>query len=403
MPFWIKLIGQPRHNLFHLRTNLRYGCAILRHYLDIENGDYFRALGRYNGSLGQSEYPRRGAGRVEGPLEVRRADRMIGALLERRPRARQLDLRLHAAGARRDRARAPARLHRAGAPGLDVRRHARAPAGRLDQLRALARLRAHLPARRPRARRHGADRAQPRAPRGERRARRAGVRRRGGAVPPVPRRPRGAFDRPAILVRHVASGAQMVVDVPGGGAAEAVLAVPAARRGWLPLGRVMLETRFPLGLFRAWSYVEPDARCLVYPRPERSRAAAATARRPKPAACARPRPATTTSPACAATSPPIRRATWPGRRWRAATGACSPSSSPARRPPSCGSTGACCPPASASSGACRGSPAGCSPPSARGAHYGLRLPGVEIAPGARRRAPHRLPAGARAVPAGDDA
>ena len=46
--------------------------------------------------------------------------------------------------------------------------------------------------------------------------------------------------------------------------------MPAPRRGWLPLGRVMLETRFPLGLFRAWSYVEPDARCLVYPRPERS-------------------------------------------------------------------------------------------------------------------------------------
>jgi uncharacterized protein (DUF58 family) len=80
---------------------------------------------------------------------------------------------------------------------------------------------------------------------------------------------RAAHDRPAILVRHVASGAQMVVDVPAAGAAEVVLAVPAPRRGWLPLGRVMLETRFPLGLFRAWSYVEPDARCLVYPRPER--------------------------------------------------------------------------------------------------------------------------------------
>jgi soluble lytic murein transglycosylase-like protein len=57
MPFWIKLIGHPRDNLFHLRTNLRYGCVILRHYLDIEKGDYFRALGRYNGSLGRAEYP----------------------------------------------------------------------------------------------------------------------------------------------------------------------------------------------------------------------------------------------------------------------------------------------------------------------------------------------------------
>ncbi|OQA33072.1 MAG: murein transglycosylase C [Betaproteobacteria bacterium ADurb.Bin341] len=57
MPFWIKVIGQPNDNLFHMRTNLRYGCVILRHYLDIEKGDLFRALGRYNGSLGQAEYP----------------------------------------------------------------------------------------------------------------------------------------------------------------------------------------------------------------------------------------------------------------------------------------------------------------------------------------------------------
>ncbi len=57
MPFWVKLIGEPHHNLFSLRTNLRYGCVILRHYLDLEQGDYFRALGRYNGSLGQAEYP----------------------------------------------------------------------------------------------------------------------------------------------------------------------------------------------------------------------------------------------------------------------------------------------------------------------------------------------------------
>ena len=57
MPFWVKLIGNSDHNLFHLRTNLRFGCTILRHYLDIENGDLFRALGRYNGSLGRPEYP----------------------------------------------------------------------------------------------------------------------------------------------------------------------------------------------------------------------------------------------------------------------------------------------------------------------------------------------------------
>jgi soluble lytic murein transglycosylase-like protein len=58
MPFWIKLIGSRGDNLFHLRTNLRYGCVILRHYLDMENGDYFRALGRYNGSPGKPDYPR---------------------------------------------------------------------------------------------------------------------------------------------------------------------------------------------------------------------------------------------------------------------------------------------------------------------------------------------------------
>jgi len=57
MPFWISTIGLPEDNLFHLRTNLRYGCTILRHYLDIEKGNLFRALGRYNGSLGRPDYP----------------------------------------------------------------------------------------------------------------------------------------------------------------------------------------------------------------------------------------------------------------------------------------------------------------------------------------------------------
>ena len=57
MPFWVKLIGNKDNDLFHLRINLRYGCTILRHYLDIEKGDLYRALGRYNGSLGQADYP----------------------------------------------------------------------------------------------------------------------------------------------------------------------------------------------------------------------------------------------------------------------------------------------------------------------------------------------------------
>lgn len=57
MPFWVRQIGSRDQNLFNLRVNLRYGCTILRHYLDIERGDLYRALGRYNGSLGRSEYP----------------------------------------------------------------------------------------------------------------------------------------------------------------------------------------------------------------------------------------------------------------------------------------------------------------------------------------------------------
>jgi soluble lytic murein transglycosylase-like protein len=57
MPFWVKEIGTRDQDLFHLRVNLRYGCTIFRHYLDIEKGDLYRALGRYNGSLGRPEYP----------------------------------------------------------------------------------------------------------------------------------------------------------------------------------------------------------------------------------------------------------------------------------------------------------------------------------------------------------
>lgn len=74
MPFWRDLIGTPEDNLFHLRTNLRYGTVILRHYLDLEKGDLYRALGRYNGSLGRAEYPNmvlaawRGQFRYEGPV-----------------------------------------------------------------------------------------------------------------------------------------------------------------------------------------------------------------------------------------------------------------------------------------------------------------------------------------------
>ena len=59
MPFWVEQLGGKADNLFHERTNLRYGCTILRHYLDRENGNMARALARYNGSLGQSDYSNR--------------------------------------------------------------------------------------------------------------------------------------------------------------------------------------------------------------------------------------------------------------------------------------------------------------------------------------------------------
>jgi soluble lytic murein transglycosylase-like protein len=58
MPFWARLIGDgDASKLFHMQTNLRFGCVILRHYLGVERGDLFLALGRYNGSRGRPEYP----------------------------------------------------------------------------------------------------------------------------------------------------------------------------------------------------------------------------------------------------------------------------------------------------------------------------------------------------------
>ncbi len=58
MPFWTRVLatGDPSV-LFHMQTNLRFGCVILRHYLDRENGNLFMALGRYNGSRGKDTYP----------------------------------------------------------------------------------------------------------------------------------------------------------------------------------------------------------------------------------------------------------------------------------------------------------------------------------------------------------
>ena len=76
MPFWMTLIGESGHNLFNLRTNLRYGCTVLRHYLDLERGDTFRALGRYNGSLGRSRYPHAVLRAWSGNWEYTASDRV---------------------------------------------------------------------------------------------------------------------------------------------------------------------------------------------------------------------------------------------------------------------------------------------------------------------------------------
>ena len=59
MPFWLDEIGRPDDDLFDIRTNLRMGCTILRHYLDRERGNRTRALARYNGSVGKTWYPQR--------------------------------------------------------------------------------------------------------------------------------------------------------------------------------------------------------------------------------------------------------------------------------------------------------------------------------------------------------
>ena len=57
MPFWLNEIGRPNDNLMQIETNLRFGCTILKYYLDMEKGNIPRALGRYNGSLGKRKYP----------------------------------------------------------------------------------------------------------------------------------------------------------------------------------------------------------------------------------------------------------------------------------------------------------------------------------------------------------
>ena len=66
MPFWLEEIGRPGDNLFHIRTNLRMGCTILRYYMDMEPKSLIRALGRYNGSLGRRKYGDKVVNRLRG-------------------------------------------------------------------------------------------------------------------------------------------------------------------------------------------------------------------------------------------------------------------------------------------------------------------------------------------------
>jgi len=57
MPFWLKKIGSKNQSLLDAQTNIRYGCSILKHYLELEHGNLYNALGRYNGSRGDHTYP----------------------------------------------------------------------------------------------------------------------------------------------------------------------------------------------------------------------------------------------------------------------------------------------------------------------------------------------------------
>ena len=66
MPFWLDEIGLPGDRLVDIRTNLRMGCTILKYYYDMEKGDWIRALGRYNGSLGSRVYPEKVLNRLSG-------------------------------------------------------------------------------------------------------------------------------------------------------------------------------------------------------------------------------------------------------------------------------------------------------------------------------------------------
>ena len=105
---------------------------------------------------------------------------------------------------------------------------------------------------------------------------------RGGRVEPVFAGEKAQFriilenldrhDRHSLLLfgRSGKAETALRVDLPAGRSVEAVLPMTADKRGWLQLERITIETRFPLGMTRAWSYVQPDMRTLVYPKPDDS-------------------------------------------------------------------------------------------------------------------------------------
>lgn len=92
MPFWSRTIGDgDAGRLFHMQTNLRFGCVILRHYLDIEKGNLFMALGRYNGSRGRPEYPNAVLGarkRWEDAVAAEPAPRVVASVTSASPGTR---------------------------------------------------------------------------------------------------------------------------------------------------------------------------------------------------------------------------------------------------------------------------------------------------------------------------
>jgi uncharacterized protein (DUF58 family) len=133
-------------------------------------------------------------------------------------------------------------------------------------------------------------------------------------------------------------GAAIRADIPAGEIVRINVPLIARRRGWLALPRVRLWSVYPLGLFRAWSYLQPEMRCLVYPAPLAS--PCPSARHHWPAANRAVKVARRISPASATASRPTHRATWPGRPAPAIpTGRCWSSSSPVAPRANCDSTG----------------------------------------------------------------